>query len=558
MGFTLIHPRGKASTFQEENMAEASVTMPAGERRLYARKSSGLVRTIGVFGAMVFGVHCISLSSSGLIPFSWVAGVWPGSSIIGVLTVAMFLCLFHAYTYSVIGAAMPRSAADYTLASRVLSAPLAFAASWTLVIFSAMVAGALIAWIPKTAIPVFARTIGIIFNNQSMLALADWSPTPTGIIVIGSICTVITFITMILPTRTILRILEVGFFLGLFAWAILYFQLGTAAPDAFPAAWDRFMGAGSYAARIELAKANGMVINPNVAIMTLAGLIMGFWIFYGYYIPTFFAGEVKQADTTLISGSWASLLTTWAIFVVAAILLQRLVPLEWIAAESYLSNVGYSEGPTMPWITFYAAILKPSFPLILIVAVAWVYTLINLAQTYFFYCSRIIFAWSFDRLIPEKVCYIHPRLHSPIVAIAIITLIAEIGVIDAALGGVMGAQLNFVFFAVATQLVPVTAVTFFPYLKPDLFENASAFVRRKLGKVPVITIVGLITLAYLIWMIVASFLYPAVGGRIGSGTLGTLFGFFLSGILVFYLARFYRLRTEGIDLKWTFQSIPPI
>lgn len=539
-------------------MAEASISMPAGERRLYARKSSGLVRTIGVFGAMVFGVHCISLSSSGLIPFSWVAGVWPGSSIIGVLTVAMFLCLFHAYTYSVIGAAMPRSAADYTLASRVLNAPLAFGASWTLVIFSAMVAGALIAWIPKTAIPVFARTIGIIFNNQSMLALADWSPTPTGIIVIGSICAVITFITMILPTRTILRILEVGFFLGLLAWAILYFQLGTAAPDAFPAAWDRFMGAGSYAARIELAKANEMVINPNVAIMTLAGLIMGFWIFYGYYIPTFFAGEVKQADTTLISGSWASLLTTWAIFVVAAILLQRLVPLEWIAAESYLSNVGYSEGPTMPWITFYAAILRPSFPLILIVAVAWVYTLINLAQTYFFYCSRIIFAWSFDRLIPEKVCYIHPKLHSPIVAIAIITAIAEIGVIDAALGGVMGAQLNFVFFAVATQLVPVTAVTLFPYLKPDLFENASAFVRRKFGKVPVITIVGLITLAYLIWMIVASFLYPAVGGRIGTGTLGTLFGFFLSGVLVFYIARWYRLRSEGIDLKWTFQSIPPI
>ena len=88
----------------------------------------------------------------------------------------------------------------------------------------------------------------------------------------------------------------------------------------------------------------------------------------------------------------------------------------------------------MPWITFYAAILKPSILLLWIVAVAWVYTLINLAQTYFFYCSRIIFAWSFDRLIPEKVCYIHPTLNSPIVAILIITLIAEIGVMDASGG----------------------------------------------------------------------------------------------------------------------------
>jgi len=538
-------------------MATAASTI-GEDRRLYARKSSGLVRTIGVFGAMVFGVHCISLSSSGLIPFSWVAGVWPGSSIIGVLTVAMILCLFHAYTYSVIGAAMPRSAADYTLGSRTLNAPLAFAASWTLVIFSAMVAGSLIAWIPKTAIPVLFRTMGIIFDNPGFIAFADWSATTTGIIVIGVICAAITFVTMILPTKTIVQILEVGFVLGLIAWAILYFQLGTASPDAFPAAWDRFMGAGSYANRIELAKANGMVINPNVAMMTLAGLIMGFWIFYGYYIPTFFAGEVKQAEKTLLAGSWSSLLVTWAIFVVAAILLQRLVPLEWIAAESYLSNAGVAEANPMPWITFYAAILRPSFILIWIVAIAWVFTLINLAQTYFFYCSRIIFAWSFDRLIPERVCYIHPTLRSPIIAILIITIIAVIGVIDAATGGVMGAQLNFVFFAVCTQLVPVTAITLFPFLKPDLFENSSAFVRRKIGKVPVITIVGAITLAYLLWMIIASFLFPAVGGRIGSGTLLTLAGFVVSGLIVFYIARWYRLRKEGVDINWTFQSVPPV
>ena len=541
-------------------MAEMSTTLPGavGDRKLYARKSSGLVRTIGVFGAMVFGVHCISLSSSGLIPFSWVAGVWPGSSIIGVLTVAMIFCLFHAYTYATIGSAMPRSAADYTLASRVLNAPMAFGASWTLVIFSAMVAGALIAWIPKTAIPVLFRTMGIVFENQGFLAFADWSVSKIGIIVIGSIGAVITFGTMILPTRTIVRILEVGFFLGLLAWAILYFQLGAAPADAFPAAWDKFMGAGSYAGRIALAKANGMTVNPNVAIMTLAGLIMGFWIFYGYYIPTFFAGEVKQAESTLLTGSWASLLSTWAIFIVGALLLQRLVPLEWIAAESYLSNAGVAEANPMPWITFYAAILKPSFPLVLIVAFAWIYTLINLAQTYFFYCSRIIFAWSFDRLIPEAVCYIHPKLRSPIWAILIITLIAEVGIIDAATGGVMGAQLNFVFFAVCTQLIPVLAMTLFPYLKPDLFENASAMVRRKLGKVPVITIVGSITMAYLLWMIIAAFLYPAVGGRISSGTLGTLAGFFISGLLVFYLARWYRQKNEGIDLNWTFKSVPPV
>jgi amino acid transporter len=546
-------------------MAEMVAPAEGEERKLYARKSSGLIRTIGIFGAMVFGVHCISLSSSGLIPYSWIAGVWPGSSIIGVLTVAMIFCLFHAYTYATIGATMPRSAADYTLASRVLSPPLAFAASWTLVIFSAMVAGALIAWIPSSVIPTFMQTMGIVFGNEGMVAFGQWSGSPLGIVVIGIVCAAITFVTMILPTRTIVRILEIGFFLGLLAWAIIYFQLVSVPVDAFPAAWDRFMGGfgdeALYAARIPLAEANGMVLDSRVGLMTLAGLIMGFWIFYGYYIPTFFAGEVKQAESTLLAGSWSSLIVTWAIFVLGAILIQRLTPLEWIAAESYLSQSGY-EGVTMPWITFWGAILRPSFPLLLIVFIAWVYTLINLAQTYFFYCSRIVFAWSFDRLIPEAVSSIHPKLKSPILAILIITIIAVVGIVDASgwlwPGAVMGAQLNFVFFAVCTQLVPVLAMTLFPFLKPDLFENASGMVRRKIGPVPVITLIGGITLAYMIWMLVASFVFPAVGGGINFVKLLVLAGLVITGLIVFYVARWYRLKNEGIDLNWTFQSIPPV
>src|SRR4030042_6980384 len=188
-------------------MAEMVAPAGGGERKLYARKSAGLIRTIGVFGAMVFGVHCISLSSSGLIPYSWIAGVWPGSSIIGVLTVAAVFCLFHAYTYATIGATMPRSAADYTLASRVLSPPLAFAASWTLVIFSAMVAGSLLAWLPSVAIPTLARSMGIVFSSPALVDFAGWSASKMGIFVIGTVGAVITFVTMILPTRTIVRIL---------------------------------------------------------------------------------------------------------------------------------------------------------------------------------------------------------------------------------------------------------------------------------------------------------------------------------------------------------------
>ena len=62
----------------------------------------------------------------------------------------------------------------------------------------------------------------------------------------------------------------------------------------------------------------------------------------------------------------------------------------------------------------------------------------------------------------------------------------------------------------------------------------------------------------MIWMVIASFMYPAVGGGINSTKLGVLAGLVISGLIVFYVARWYRMKNEGIDINWTFQSVPPV
>jgi basic amino acid/polyamine antiporter, APA family len=534
-------------------MAESVVPSVGLSTREIVRGGRSLARGIGVLGVVVFGVQCISLSSSGLLLFSSIAGSWPGANLVGVLTIAMVFCLFHAFTYAVMGTLVPRAGADYVLASRALSAPLAFMASWTLVIFSGLVAGTLIALIPQSTIPTFLQIFSKVLNNPTMADMAVSSAKPENVVIIGTICTLLAFFATILPQRIVQRILVFGFILGLLAWGIIYFQLASASVGAFPVAWDRFMGDGSYAQRIDLAKSLGMVINSNPGEVTLAGLVMGFGIFYGYFVPTFFAGEVKRPERSLLSGSWISLLLTWMIFVVATLLLQRLVPSEWISAESYL-NIKHS-GLTMPWIIFYSAILQPSLPLILIVAFAWIYTLINLVQTYFQFTSRIILAWADDHLMPEWVSYVHPQLRSPLLTLLIVAIIAEIGVINGAQGGATGPQINFILFAVVTQLVAVLAITLFPYLKPAWFARAPRIVRLKIGKLPVITLVGSITLLYLLWLILSSFLYPVVAGPVQPDTL-IIMVFLLGSGLAWYLVRIRQLKKAGVDIKVVFDSLP--
>lgn len=529
----------------------------------FARKESGFVRSFSIWTAFLFGVHCISLSSSGFIPFSWVASVWPGASIVGVLTLSMLFCGIHAICFAAIGGVSPFVGADYILASRTLSPRLAFLASWTLVLFSGFVAGGLAAWVPKSAIPALARPLAIISGDSRYQALADFSASSYGTLLLGSAVVLIVTTSVLQSNRFIQHMLSAGFAFGVVAWVVIFWSLASAdGPSTFQDAWDKFMGPtsayGTYGARLPLAQAAGMTLSPSVGTMTLAGLIMGFWIFYGYYIPTFFAEEVKQpAFRTLALGALASLVVSYSIFTAAALMLQRLVPLDWIAAEGFLFNnpgavakqTGGISVPAMPWITFYAAVLKPKVILIAVVAFAWVFTLVNLVQTYFFYSSRVMAAWVLDRIVPETI--FGPLTPSPVSRpVVVMAALALAGNADAAVGGPLGTQMTFVFFAVVTQIVPVLAVTLLPWRYPRLLAPLPEWLRKRVLGLPVVSLIGGATLLYLAWMIIASFAFPAVGVANPVGTLALLAAFALVGFGVFELMARKRAR-EGlpVDLR---------
>lgn len=532
------------------------------------RIQSGLTRSFSAFAAFLFGIHCISLSSSGFIPYSWVASVWPGADILGVLTLAAVCCLFHGVTYAIIGGTIPATGSDYVFSSRVVSPLLSFAASWTLVLFSGVVAGGLAAWVPKSAIPALVRPMAIIWGDYRYNFVADFATSALGSFSIGLALIIFVVMTVLRSNLFIQRLLAVGFVFGLVAWIIILASLFMAdGPRAFEEAWNRFMSTpdslGAFNQRIPLAEAAGMNVSNSVSAMTLAGLIMGFWIFYGYYIPTFFAEEVQSPTRSLLIASTGSLVFSYVIFAAGAILLLRLVPSDWIAAEGYIFNnpdsvAAVSEGRNvvaMPWITFYASILNPRPILIYIMAFGWIFTLVNLVQTYFFYSSRIIYSWSLDRVVPDWVLGSDPADPKPTRSILIMALLATIGLIDASFGGPLGTQLTFAFFAVVVQLVPIFAITFLPILSPEMFKRVPSAFRKRILGIPISSLFGGITLLYLLWMVVASFLYPAVGVANPFTTVLLLLAFLISGMVVFVLMRSWR-RREDIDIALTYKGIP--
>jgi amino acid transporter len=529
--------------------------------RLFVRKSSGLIRTVGVMGAIYFGVHCISLSSSGILTFYSTPSLWPGSDLLIVLTLSAILCAMHGYTFSQIGAAAPRSGADYALASRTLTPWLAFPASFALVLFSGLVAGSLVAWIPTVALPAFLRATGILYQQGWATDLAAFCQSQAGIVVVGTAGVLLTLWTLLFPTRTVVRIMGIGFVLGLIAWAVIIFSFLTGNADTFQANWNKYVPGGPFDQVIPTAQSLGIVYDSSFGNAVIAGLLMGFWIFYGYYIPTFFAGEVKDAPKTLLQGAWGSILITWAIFAGAVFLFTRFVPQDWMAAEGWLFNNAGSLGSNFqaePFVTFYASVLQPNIVFFLLMAVGFVYTLINLAQTYFFYASRIMFAWSFDRIVPEWVSQVHGDTGSPRNAVILIAILAELGVLASAFYSVLFVQLNFVFYAAITMLVPVAAAIVYPYRKRHLWEQGAGHVRSTLAGIPTMTLVGIGTFIFLCLLVASPFIWPAVGfGAQQTPGVALFIAIVVVGVVVFAAARWYRSSREGVDIMAIFQEVPP-
>jgi hypothetical protein len=115
--------------------------------------------------------------------------------------------------------------------------------------------------------------------------------------------------------------------------------------------------------------------------------------------------------------------------------------------------------------------------------------------------------------------------------------------------------------AFAFTFMAISAIVF-PYRRKDLYESASPIKRKILG-VPLITWLGIVSLAYVIGTV--GYYSYAYQFYFGTGSLaanswfpflGTLAAIFAACIVWFYVVK--RLRTkEGIPFEMAYREIPP-
>jgi amino acid transporter len=280
--------------------------------------------------------------------------------------------------------------------------------------------------------------------------------------------------------------------------------------------------------------------------------------FAGFTAASYYAGEVKQVKKTQVYALFGATIAFGLLLAVFFGILYSVIGAPFLHSLDFLSisgNPAYTlpvppEGQSLIIFATGNPIMLVLAPMILIVS----FFAGTIASN--FLASRMIFAWSFDRLTPTKLLDLDSRFGAPYWTYILIGVIGLISVFIS----VYTTLFNYLAyeatgFAIVYMVAGLAALVF-PFRRKELFQGSPDIVKKRIGGVPLISILGLLT--FVVSAIIAyATLTPAFqGGPLNFQNVLVVGAITVLGVAFYYISYFYN-KQRGIDLNLTFKEIPP-
>jgi amino acid transporter len=532
--------------------------------QLFLRKSTGLVREASALDATIFNA---AFSAPVGVALAWglffTLSVFPGTDLVSVVLISAIICVPIVIMMALMASSMPRTGGDYVWVSRILSPPLATISNFGAALSALIGATFWARFFAVSALGPILVTLGTLFNIPT---LSDWGnqfETNNLWIFLGGMVMIVFMGAILIAGLKTTFFVQNSFFiiasLGTFlAFVVLLIGSGHDFVSNFNALNGSFGGgtADQVIAAVGAAGSKADVFNlgatlPSVFAITTF-LIWNWWSLY-------LSGELKSAGNRnrqvgIMLGSLA-----WdALFIVLGIvLLVNIAGYDFLVAVNS-TNPAYAI-PTQPWYHFLASLVYNAPILSILIVGSFLFWTIPGMTGNMFMPIRTLFAWAFDRLLPERLADVNERTHSPVWAIitgcVLVTIMLAWSVV--ATDFITWLSLGLLAGIPTIVLVGVAAIAF-PSRRPDLYKASPANVR--VFGIPVLYIVAPLSIAVAVFLTWDSLAYPALammGNSANAWWIPAFIGMVVVvGLAVYYVARFVRAR-QGVDISLIYRELPP-
>ena len=488
---------------------------------------TGLAREMGLLGLAATGICSMLGAAINVIPFMIqrsVPGIGP--YVLPAYLFAAVPAIFAALAYAILASAMPRAGGSYVYASRALNPYLGFVASFSQW-FGLSVAIGVVSYV---LIP-FLRDIATALGWQLLAEALDAGP----IRVILALAFLWTFVAVNLRgvqlyQRTLVPMMFLMFALG-----------GVVIVTGF------FFDQHDFAAAI-LEREGRQIIATEASPLRfstyLAAAAVLFSSFIGFDSIAQAGGEARNPGRNLPLAIAISIITVGTFYILFTAAVYHAVPWAYIAEQAATQDL------TAPGLLGY---LLPTGWTVAIVAGAAV-ALTNDLPAMLLAVSRLMFAWAEDGIFPRRVASIHPKWHTPHVAIVLSGVMASVGILGSHLAGDFFLGVDILVTSMLVNfLLMCLAVLALPHKNPELAAQVRVVCRRKVQVA--VALFGAIMLAgFLVVHIWKDLAAPVSAWYFHSTPIWLAVMAVATSI---YLRELRNLRRTGVDVAAIFTQLPP-
>jgi APA family basic amino acid/polyamine antiporter len=542
-----------------------AVTPEAGGGRVFVRRSTGLVREASALDATIFNaVFSAPVGATLAIGVLWALSAFPGADPVWATIIAVVLNIPILIMMALLASSMPRTGGDYVWVSRILSPPLAMISNFAAAL-SAMIGATFWArFFPVFALGPILVGLGVFFDNKTMVDWGTSFQTDTlWIFLGGAVMIVLMTAILVAGIKTTFRWQNTFWIIASLGTFIAFLALLFGDTASFTSHFNELNGKFGGGTAADVLKAAGTAgVAPNLgnfdATLPTVFAIMVFmmWNWWSVYL----SGELKSAADRgrQLWVMFGGLLWDGLFIAIGLVLFFKVVPYDLAAALNTGGNKAYAI-PSGPWYQFLASLVQNIPVLAVIILGSFLFWSLPAMVGNTFMPIRSVFAWAFDRLLPEKFAEVNERTHSPVPAILLV-----MGLVTAMLAWSVLSTDFFTWLALGVEagvvcivIVGIAAIAF-PSRRPDLYQASPANVRF-LG-MPLLYLVAPLSIAVMLFLVYLTVTYPALALAGNTDNLWQIPAFMgmivVIGLVLYYVAKMVR-RSQGIDVDLVYRELPP-